>query len=90
MTLARPTSISTRGSTTTSRPIFAGIAATQAEPRELLEVLDDVVDGFPYKDEASREAALAFMVTLAVRPAIDGNVPGFLVRAHSEERERRC
>lgn len=82
-TLARP-GFNEAGIFYDEPPHLHAIAGTQADPRELLEVLDDVIDGFPYKDEASREAALAFMVTLAVRPAIEGNVPGFLVRAHAE------
>lgn len=49
-----------------------------------MAVLDDVIDGFPFKAEADRENALGFMVTLAIRHALDGNVPGFLVRAHRE------
>lgn len=49
-----------------------------------IEALDDLLDGFPFKDEASRESALALMLTLLVRAALDGNVPGFLIRAHAE------
>lgn len=49
-----------------------------------IDVLDDLLGGFPFKDEASRESALALMLTLVVRSAIEGNVPGFLIRAHAE------
>lgn len=49
-----------------------------------MEVLDDVLEGFRFKGEADRENALALMVTLVVRTAIGGNVPGFLIRANRE------
>jgi hypothetical protein len=48
------------------------------------EVLDDIVEGFCFKEEASRENAIAFIVTPIVRHAIEGNVPGHLIRAHRE------
>lgn len=48
------------------------------------EVLDDVAEEFPFRDSASRENAVASMVTLVVRLALRGCVPFFLVRAHRE------
>lgn len=83
-TLARPGFNADAGVFYDEPDHLRGIRALPGEPRELLDVLDDVVDGFPYRDEASRDSALALILTLATRPAIDGNVPGFLIRAHAE------
>lgn len=44
---------------------------------ELLEIFQD----FPFLEETDKSAALAFLLTLLCRYAIDGNVPMFLARA---------
>jgi hypothetical protein len=49
-----------------------------------LEALDEVLEGFPFREEASRENSIALMLTLATRFALDGNIPGFLIQAHRE------
>ncbi len=49
-----------------------------------LDVLDDLVIDFPFKDDASRHNVFGMMLTLIVRMAIAGNVPITLVIAALE------
>lgn len=53
-------------------------------PDAAREVLTDLLVDFPFKDPASRDNVIAAMVTLMLRPAIEGPVPFFLAMASLE------
>ncbi len=50
------------------RPTGAQVAAA-------IDLIDEAIGEFPYRDAASRANAFGLLVTAAVRPAIHGNVP---------------
>lgn len=54
------------------------------DPDPSLDVLDDLVIDFPFKDEASRQNVYALMLTRLLRPAIEGPTPFFFVMASLE------
>lgn len=60
------------------------LRAVNPDPAGALEVLDDLVVDFPFKDTASRHNVYAAMLTLVLRPAIEGPVPFFLAMASME------
>lgn len=60
------------------------LKAVTPDPAAALEVLDDLVVDFPFKDAASRHNTFAGMLTLVLRPAIEGPVPFFLAMASME------
>jgi len=51
---------------------------------EILEVLYDLLVDFPFEDRDSWTNAIALLLTVVLRPAIDGNCPFFLVTSPSE------
>lgn len=63
------------------RPALKGIEPDGSDP---LAVLDDLVIDFPFKDAPSRQNVYAAMLTLILRPAIEGPVPFFLAMASLE------
>jgi hypothetical protein len=54
---------------------------TGEEVETALSLLLDLVEGFPFADDASRATALALPLTLLLRPFLGGQVPLFLVSA---------
>jgi hypothetical protein len=53
-------------------------------PRQVALAVEEIyglIGEFPYVDSASRSHALAFLLTLLMRPVIDGNVPMLVVDA---------
>lgn len=54
------------------------------DPSKALDVLEELVIDFPFKDEASRQNLYAGMLTMIARPAIEGPTPFFLVSAPLE------
>lgn len=48
------------------------------------ETLADLVVDFPFADDASRENFFSLLLTPLVRPALDGNVPLFMVQSSKE------
>jgi len=55
----------------------AGLEGLEPETnREIIDnALEDLLIDFPFKDEASRQNYIGLLVTLLMRPALDGNVP---------------
>lgn len=60
------------------------LVGVKPNPAGALDVLDDLVIDFPFKDEASRQNLYAAMLTMVARPAIEGATPFFLVSAPLE------
>jgi hypothetical protein len=54
---------------------------TAAQIKDALELLQEVIEDFPFADDASRANMLALLLTPIVRPAINGNVPLALIDA---------
>lgn len=54
------------------------------KPDDAKAALADLLVDFPFKDDASRDNVVAGMVTLILRPAIEGPVPFFLAMASLE------
>jgi len=57
---------------------------TNPTKRELIDAYSkvmDLLDDFPFVDEASKANLIAMMFTAVLRPAIDGNIPLGLIRA---------
>lgn len=63
-------------------PALSGIGPLSVD--EAREVLTDLLIDFPFRDPASRDNVVAGMVTLVLRPAIEGPVPYFLAMASLE------
>lgn len=49
------------------------------DPEVISATLDDLLTDFPFQDEASRQNFIGLMLTLLLRPTIDGNIPLTLV-----------
>lgn len=62
----------------------AELVGVKPDPQGALHALDDLVVDFPFKDDASRENVYAAMLTLILRPAVEGPVPFFLAMAPLE------
>ncbi len=56
-------------------------APTQAEAGAALSALEEAFQDFPYADDAAGTVPVAALLTMLARPAIDGNVPAFVVDA---------
>lgn len=54
---------------------------TSEQVRESVEVLNEWLIDFPFEGDADRAAAFAALLTVLIRPAIDGPVPGWLLSA---------
>ena len=62
-------------------PALKGVKPHRDDP---IAVLNDLTVDFPFQDEASRHNIYAGMLTLVLRPAIEGPVPFFLAMASLE------
>ncbi len=51
----------------------------EEDPVKACEVLEDLVVDFPWKTPADRETFFGLLLTPLLRPALDGNVPMFLI-----------
>jgi hypothetical protein len=58
---------------------------TDEDVRQALALIDELLEGFPFADKASRANAYGFMLTPLVRHAISGRVPVCAFDAHSKQ-----
>jgi hypothetical protein len=56
---------------------------TRSDAQAAVEMLKEPFLDFPTRDDSDRSALIAGLVTLVVRPAIDGVVPAFVVRKNA-------
>jgi hypothetical protein len=63
---------------------LAGLVMSPANAKGAVEILDDLVTDFPFRDEAARAAFYGLLLTILVRPAIDGNIPAHVALASME------
>jgi hypothetical protein len=72
------------------------LSPTQDDARAALRVLEDIYADFPFVAPVARSAAIAALLTLIARPAIEGSVPMIVCEASTRGRRqdaaggRRC